>query len=97
MSFLFAVFAVKLQAAGAFIIRQRAQENMHPVHDPYSTVVMQCNSGNFDTVIIAGKIQKHGGRMMRSDTSSVWNRLAASGKRIVPELDIPTQVPTIPT
>lgn len=66
--------------------------NLHPVHDPYSTVVMQCNSGNVDTVMIAGKMCKHGGRMMRPDTLSVWGRLAESGTRIVAELDIPTSI-----
>lgn len=34
--------------------------NLHPVHDPYSTVILQCNSGNVDTVMIAGKIHKQG-------------------------------------
>lgn len=69
--------------------------NLHPVHDPYSTIIMQCNSGNVDSVMVAGKFLKRGGRMTRSDSSRIWNRLAASGARIVAELAIPTSVTSV--
>lgn len=66
--------------------------NTHPVHDPYSTVVMQCNSANVDSVMVAGKFLKRSGQMMRTDTSKIWERLAASGERIVTELGMPLPV-----
>jgi 5-methylthioadenosine/S-adenosylhomocysteine deaminase len=58
---------------------------MWPVHDPYSTVIMQSNVGNVETVMIAGQLPW-------SDTERVKRDLGRSGKRIVSELGIPTQL-----
>lgn len=65
--------------------------NMRPVHDPYSTVVMQANIGNVESVMIAGKFRKRSGRLMWDDTVGLRAGLEQSGRRIVSELGIRTQ------
>ena len=65
--------------------------NMCPVHDPYSSVVMQANIGNVEDVIIAGVFKKRSGRLVRTDAERVKAELAASGRRIISQLAIPTQ------
>ena len=67
--------------------------NMCPVHDPYSTVVMQANVGNVEDVIVGGVFRKRGGRLIWTDPDRVKADLSASGRRIVADLGIPTQVP----
>ncbi|MBX3570046.1 MAG: amidohydrolase family protein, partial [Rhizobiaceae bacterium] len=65
--------------------------NMAPVHDPYSTAIMQSNSGNVEHVLIAGKFRKRDGRLLWADTDRVKRDLEASGRRIAAELGMPTQ------
>lgn len=65
--------------------------NMWPVHDPYSTVIMQTGAGNVEHVLIAGEFRKRDGRLLCGDTERVKHELEASGRRIVAELGIPTQ------
>ena len=66
--------------------------NMWPVHDPYSTVIMQSNVGNVETVMIAGKFKKRDGQLLWGDPERVKRDLETSGKRIVSQLGIPTQL-----
>ncbi len=66
--------------------------NMWPVHDPYSTVVMQANIGNVTDVMIAGEFKKRSGHLLWADPGRVKDELAASGRRIVSQLRIPTQM-----
>jgi 5-methylthioadenosine/S-adenosylhomocysteine deaminase len=54
-------------------------------------VIMQTNIGKVDDVIIAGEFKKRLGRLMWTDDSWVKSELAASGRRIVSQLAIPTQ------
>ena len=60
--------------------------NMWPVNDPYSTVIMQANSGNVRDVIIAGDFKKREGRLLRTDIGEIMSQLAASGRAIVAHL-----------
>lgn len=60
--------------------------NMWPVNDPYSTVIMQANSGNVRDVIIAGAFKKREGRLLRTDMGEIMSQLAASGQAIVAHL-----------
>ena len=69
--------------------------NMCPVHDPYSSVVMQANVGNVEDVIVAGAFRKRAGRLLWTDAERVKAALASSGKRIVSTLGIPTQGPSL--
>jgi 5-methylthioadenosine/S-adenosylhomocysteine deaminase len=66
--------------------------NMLPVHDPYSTVIMQANIGNVQDVIVAGKFKKLAGHLRCPDAEKIKSELAASGRRIVSQLAIPNQI-----
>jgi cytosine/adenosine deaminase-related metal-dependent hydrolase len=66
--------------------------NMWPVHDPYSTVIMQAGVGNVEHVLVAGRFVKRDGRLLWPDAERVKRDLEASGSRIVAELGIPTQL-----
>jgi 5-methylthioadenosine/S-adenosylhomocysteine deaminase len=66
--------------------------NMWPVHDPYSTVIMEANIGNVQDVVVAGKFKKRAGQLLCSDADKIKLELAASGRRIVSHLAIPNQM-----
>ncbi|PSJ65322.1 amidohydrolase family protein [Kumtagia ephedrae] len=74
------------------VVLDAAAWNMTPVHDPYSTVVMQAGIGNVEHVLIAGKFRKRDGRLLWGDVDRVKRELEASGRRIVAQLGIPTQL-----
>ncbi len=79
----------------ADIVMLRADDwNMWPVHDPCSTVIMQASTGNVEAVMIAGRFRKRDGRLDWPDAERVKRELAQSGRRIVAELGIPTQLRT---
>jgi cytosine/adenosine deaminase-related metal-dependent hydrolase len=63
--------------------------NMHPVHDPVSTVIMQTSLANIDTVMIAGEIKKQGGQLHHPKLSQGMQSLKASGDRLMAELRHP--------
>ncbi len=71
----------------ADLVLIRAEDfDLWPVHDPVSTVVMQSHPGNVDSVMIAGRWHKRGGRLLNIDLTPIRARLAASGARILAEL-----------
>ena len=41
--------------------------------------------GNIDTVMVAGKLHKQNGRMLRTDISEMQEKLKVSGQRIFEE------------
>jgi 5-methylthioadenosine/S-adenosylhomocysteine deaminase len=63
--------------------------NLWPVHDPVSSVVMQSETGNVDSVMIAGKWHKRSGRLQNIDLAPIRARLAESGTRILAALGWP--------
>jgi cytosine/adenosine deaminase-related metal-dependent hydrolase len=63
--------------------------NMHPVHDPVSTVIMQTSLANIDTVMIAGEIKKQGGQLHHPKLMEGMQSLKASGDRLMAELRHP--------
>ncbi|MFC0286650.1 amidohydrolase family protein [Kaistia hirudinis] len=63
--------------------------NMWPVHDPYSTVIMQAGIGNVESVLIGGRFLKRDGRLLRDDAPCIREDLASSGRRIVEALGLP--------
>ncbi len=74
----------------ADLVLIRAEDlDLWPVHDPVSTAVMQAHPGSIDSVMIAGRWHKRGGRLLGVDLPSVRARLAASGTRILAELGWP--------
>jgi cytosine/adenosine deaminase-related metal-dependent hydrolase len=60
--------------------------NMHPVHDPVSTVIMQTSLANIDTVMIAGEIKKQGGQLRHPKLLEGMHSLKASGDRLMAQL-----------
>ncbi|MGD8339285.1 MAG: amidohydrolase family protein [Gammaproteobacteria bacterium] len=57
------------------ILIRTDQVNVAPVVDPVATVVIAADTSNVDTVIVAGHIVKHHGRLMRVDLSRLLQRL----------------------
>jgi cytosine/adenosine deaminase-related metal-dependent hydrolase len=56
--------------------------NLQPIHDPISSVIMQSNPSNIDSVMIAGRWRKRDGRLIWGDLGSLIEELAESGRRI---------------
>ncbi|MFL5926476.1 MAG: amidohydrolase family protein [Gaiellaceae bacterium] len=52
--------------------------NTYPVIDPVSTVVLQADTRNVDTVFVAGKVLKRDGRLVGADLRNARGRAAAS-------------------
>ena len=52
--------------------------NVTPLHDPVAAVVAGMDSGNVDTVIIAGRVMKQGGKLLHVDWSSVRKMVTES-------------------
>jgi cytosine/adenosine deaminase-related metal-dependent hydrolase len=68
----------------ADIVMLRADDmNMVPAHDLVGCVVMQANPANVDTVMIAGRIVKRGGKLLFNNLRNKMAALLSSGKRIV--------------
>jgi 5-methylthioadenosine/S-adenosylhomocysteine deaminase len=62
--------------------------HMRPVHDPVSTVIFQAGRADVETVMIAGRFVKRGGRLLASGLGRKIEALETSGRRIVSELGI---------
>jgi cytosine/adenosine deaminase-related metal-dependent hydrolase len=54
------------------------ETNTYPVIDPVSTVVHQADTRNVDTVFVAGKVLKQGGKLVGADLRAARDRAAAS-------------------
>ncbi|MFN3656061.1 MAG: amidohydrolase family protein [Pseudolabrys sp.] len=68
----------------ADVLLLRADDlNMAPAHDPVGCVVMQAGPANVDTVLVAGKAMKRGGKLLVDALPQKMAALAASGKRII--------------
>jgi len=64
------------------------QLNMHPVHDPVASVVMQTSLANIDSVMIAGRWKKRHGKLLHADIARLQTQLSASGDRILGALNL---------
>jgi cytosine/adenosine deaminase-related metal-dependent hydrolase len=62
--------------------------NLQPVHDPVSTVVFQASLANVDSVMVAGRWRKRGGRLVGVELKRPLAELAASGHRIAGALGL---------
>jgi len=63
----------------ADVVLLRCDEtNTYPVIDPVSTVVHQADTRNVDTVFVAGKALKQGGKLVDADLRTARDRAAAS-------------------
>ena len=52
--------------------------NTYPVIDPVSTVVLQADTRNVDTVIVAGRMLKHRGELVGADLRKARDDAASS-------------------
>ena len=52
--------------------------NTYPVIDPVSTVVLQADTRNVDTVIVAGRVLKHRGELVGADLRKARDDAASS-------------------
>ena len=57
--------------------------NLFPVNNPIETVVFHANSGNVDTVMVAGKILKQNKKLKYRGLPKKMEQLARSGKKIL--------------
>lgn len=67
--------------ADAVLIRANSI-SMRPVHDPVATVVMQASAAHVDTVLVAGKFRKLGGKLLFENLEERLNELDRSGAGI---------------
>ena len=61
--------------------------NMTPMHDLVGCAVMQAATANVDTVMIAGRIVKQGGKMLADGLPEKMSALQRSGERILADFD----------
>ncbi|HSJ35299.1 MAG TPA: amidohydrolase family protein [Acidimicrobiia bacterium] len=64
------------------ILLRTDRMNVTPLNDPVTAVVTGMDTGNVDTVIIAGRVMKRGGKLLHVDWSAV-NRLADESREFV--------------
>jgi cytosine/adenosine deaminase-related metal-dependent hydrolase len=57
--------------------------NMVPMHDVVGCVVMQASTANVDTVTIAGRVVKRGGKLLAAGLADKMTALQRSGDRIL--------------
>ena len=70
------------QQADIILLRQD-DLTIFPVHDPVSSIVMQAGVSNVDTVLIAGRVMKRGGKMLAEGLASKKAALRRSAERII--------------
>lgn len=61
--------------------------NLHPVHDPVATVVMQTSLANIEAVMIGGTWKKRNGRLLVEGLDAKKELLAQSGRRLVQDIE----------
>jgi 5-methylthioadenosine/S-adenosylhomocysteine deaminase len=68
----------------ADIVLLRADDlNLCPVVDPVRSIVLHAGSGNVDTVVVAGRVLKRGGALLRGDLARLKAELAASSRHVL--------------
>ncbi|MDF0496758.1 amidohydrolase family protein [Bradyrhizobium yuanmingense] len=69
------------------VIINASDLNLHPVHDPIATVVMQTSLANIEAVMIGGVWQKRNGRLLVEGLETKKELLAQSGRRLVQDIE----------
>ena len=65
------------------VLLDTSQINMRPVHDPVASILFHAGVHNVDTVLVAGRPVKRGGRLLAADLAGLTDRLAQSGTRVI--------------
>ena len=69
---------------GADIVLLRADDiTMFPVRDAVASIVMQAGVANVDTVLVAGRVMKRGGKLLHPGLAELKAALRRSGDRIL--------------
>jgi len=71
------------------VVIRASDLNMQPVHDPVSSVVFQASLANIDSVMVAGRWKKRGGRLVDVDLAPGLEALRASGRKITAAMGLP--------
>lgn len=69
------------------VIINASDLNLHPVHDPVATVVMQTSLANIEAVMIGGSWKKRNGRLLVDGLEAKKELLAQSGRRLVQDIE----------
>ncbi|MGX1170518.1 cytosine/adenosine deaminase-related metal-dependent hydrolase [Bradyrhizobium sp. USDA 372] len=69
------------------VIINASDLNLHPVHDPIATVVMQTSLANIEAVMIGGAWKKRNGRLLVGGLETKKELLAQSGRRLVQDIE----------
>ncbi|MDA9545736.1 cytosine deaminase [Bradyrhizobium sp. CCBAU 45321] len=69
------------------VIINASDLNLHPVHDPIATVVMQTSLANIEAVMIGGAWKKRNGRLLVERLETKKELLAQSGRRLVQDIE----------
>ncbi|PWE79532.1 cytosine deaminase [Bradyrhizobium sp. SUTN9-2] len=69
------------------VIINASDLNLHPVHDPVATVVMQTSLANIEAVMIGGAWKKQNGRLLVEGLETKKELLAQSGRRLVQDIE----------
>ena len=69
------------------VIINASDLNLHPVHDPVATVVMQTSLANIEAVMIGGAWKKRNGRLPVEGLETKKELLAQSGRRLVQDIE----------
>lgn len=69
------------------VIINAADLNLHPVHDPVATVVMQTSLANIEAVMIGGVWKKRNGKLLVDGLETKKELLAQSGRRLVQDIE----------
>ncbi|MCA1499801.1 MULTISPECIES: amidohydrolase family protein [unclassified Bradyrhizobium] len=69
------------------VIINASDLNLHPVHDPVATVVMQTSLANIEAVMIGGAWKKQNGRLLIEGLETKKELLAQSGRRLVQDIE----------
>ncbi|MGE0746192.1 MAG: amidohydrolase family protein [Rhodospirillales bacterium] len=73
----------------ADVILIRATDlNLFPAHNPVQAVVLHANPSNVDSVMVAGKFRKRGGRLLYDGLPARMAALEASGRRILTKVGL---------
>jgi cytosine/adenosine deaminase-related metal-dependent hydrolase len=73
--------------AADLVVLNAADLNLWPVHDPVASVVTQAGVSNVEAVMIAGIWKKRNGQLLLADRAGKMADLAASGRRIVDDMN----------
>jgi len=64
------------------VLLNAASFRLAPVNDPVATIVLYATPADVDTVMIAGRIMKRHGRLLRDDAGTILEELEASRGRL---------------